>query len=199
MIVRELESCVVPSVMVLVLGKDSSLSRVADAVVAGAKGVRFTEVVVRAMEPSVFRYRQLDAETSVRSFDGIVVVAPESEASSDALAVGTGRAPLTNTVVASASADASLSAALVATGGIVVSAPKAESAEEYARAIGARVAKVAGWVRHSLGHEAEGGHGHHHDGGEHHHGHHHHHDHGDEGSGAQGTHTAPGARTDHHH
>src|SRR4051812_24591070 len=68
-----------PSVMVLVLGKDSSLTSVADAVVAGAKTVRFTEVTARAIEPDVFRYRVLDTDASLSSFDGVVVVASDED------------------------------------------------------------------------------------------------------------------------
>ena len=58
---KNVENGNVPSVMVLVLGNDTSLSSVADAAVAGAKSVRFTEVTVRAMELDVFRYRLFDA------------------------------------------------------------------------------------------------------------------------------------------
>ena len=49
MIVRELESYAVPSVVVLVLGNDASLAVVADAVVSGAKRVRFTEVITPSL------------------------------------------------------------------------------------------------------------------------------------------------------
>src|SRR3569833_2382358 len=60
---------VVPSIMVLVLGDDVSLSSVADAVVAGAKRVRFTEVTTRATKADVFRHRTLEADASLASFD----------------------------------------------------------------------------------------------------------------------------------
>jgi hypothetical protein len=172
MIVRELESHVVPSVMVLVLGNDSSLSRVADAVVAGAKRVRFTEVTVRAVEPDVFRYQRLADETSFASHDGVVVVAPDDASAAGALEAIGGMRPLTDTVVARVGGDSALSAALVETGGVVVSAPADSSREDHARAVGERVARVAGWVRHSLSHETEDHHHHDHD---HHHGHEHHH------------------------
>src|SRR4051794_16403342 len=87
MIVRETWRAVVPSVMVLVLGKDSTLANVADAVVAGAKSVRFTEVTARAIEPDVFRYRLLDADDSLAAFDGVVVVASDADATASASTV----------------------------------------------------------------------------------------------------------------
>jgi hypothetical protein len=184
MIVREMESRVVPSVMVLVLGDDASLSTVADAVVAGAKRVRFTEVTTRAAKPDVFRYRLLDSDVSLASFDGVVFVAASNGSAASEVERVRGAQPLTNTVVARAVAraggrsdaatDAAIDAALVGLGGVVVSASSGGSEVEDASAVGERVAKVAGWVRHSLGHEAE--HRHHaHSGhaGEHHHDHHH--------------------------
>lgn len=155
-----------PSVMVLVLGNDGALSSVADAVVAGAKRVRFTEVTTRALEPDVFRYRRLDADETLTSYDGIVFVATDDGSTARLLGRLTGTKALGNTVLARTGGDAALSVALVESGGIVVSVPDGSSREQHAGAIGERVAKVAGWVRHALGHEAE--HHHHHE--------HHHHD-----------------------
>ncbi|HEY4304034.1 MAG TPA: hypothetical protein VGM82_06185 [Gemmatimonadaceae bacterium] len=156
-----------PSVLVLLLGSDAALASVTDAVVAGAKQVRFAEVTVRAAQPDVFRYQPLDADAALGSYDGIVFVASD-DGSVDELQRITDTHALTNTVMSRAgSANAKFSAALVALGGIVVSA-------DDASAIGQRVAKVSGWVRHSLGHEAEH---HHHD--DHGHDHHHGHDHSD--------------------
>jgi hypothetical protein len=181
----------VPSVMVLVLGDDSTLSIVADAVVAGAKRVRFTEVTTRAAKPDVFRYRQLDADATLGGYDGIVFVASHDasqdvsrDASGDTPAVRelerfAGAQVLANTVLASAGAsDSAMRAALVALGGIVVSAALGSSLEEHAAAVGERVATVAGWVRHSLGHAAEA---HHHHDDDHRPADHHHHHHGDDG------------------
>src|SRR5262245_5046702 len=68
---------IVPSVMVLALGGDVSLSVVVDAVVAGAKRVRFTEVATRAADADVFRYRRLDADAELSSYDGVIVVASD--------------------------------------------------------------------------------------------------------------------------
>lgn len=148
------------SVMVLVLGKDASLANVADAVVAGAKSVRFTEVMTRAVEPDVFRYRLLDAGESLSSCDGIVVVASGADSTASASAV-LGRLSLdrarVDTVLAHVGGVTSLAAELIATGGIVVSST-AESSDERAWATGERVARVAGWVRHALGHEHDAKH-----------------------------------------
>ena len=157
-----------PSVMVLVLGSDGTLSSVADAAVAGAKRVRFTEVTTRALEPDVFRYRSLDGDDALTSYDGIVFVAADDSSSAVDLGRLTGARPLTNTVVARVGGDAAVSVALVDTAGIVVSVPHNSSREQHAAAVGERVAQVAGWVRHALGHEAE-----------HRHHDHHHHDHGE--------------------
>jgi ABC-type nickel/cobalt efflux system permease component RcnA len=159
MIVRELESYAVPSVMVLVLGNDGALSDVADAVVAGAKRVRFTEVTTRVLEADTVRYRRLDADDALTSYDGIVFVASDDGSAARQLGRIAGAKALTNTVVARAGGDAALSVALVDCGGIVVSVPDSSPRDHQAAAVGERVAQVAGWVRHALGHEAE----HHHD------------------------------------
>ena len=167
-----MESSVVPSIMVLVLGDDVSLSSVADAVVAGAKRVRFTEVTTRATKADVFRHRTLEADASLASFDGIVFVASNADTAAREIERVGGTQSLANTVLsrAGAATGASVNAALVDLGGIVVSTPAAASITAHASAVGERVAKVAGWVRHSLGHEAEH---HHHE----HHGHSHDHHH----------------------
>jgi len=168
-----------PSVMVLVLGKDFSLATVADAVVAGAKSVRFTEVTARAIEPDVFRYRVLDTDASLSSFDGVVVVASDEESTTSlptALTRLSHHAARVDTVLGRVGGGAALVADLVATGGIVVSST-GDTIEERAHATGERVAKVAGWVRHALGHEVgdkhehrnpDHEHDHHHDHGHHH-------------------------------
>lgn len=168
-----------PSVLVLLLGSDASLANVADDVVAGAKGVRFTEVTVRAVEPDVFRHRSLEADANLAAYDGIVLVAPSVAGGPSFVKLlsrfGADEAHL-DTVVGFVGGDASLSAApsaaLADVGGIFVSAGRAGK-EDEGRLTGARVAKVAGWVRHALGHESE-----HAQGGHHHHDHAHGHDHG---------------------
>ena len=169
-----------PSVMVLVLGKDFSLATVADAVVAGAKSVRFTEVTTRAIEPDVFRYRVFDVDASLSSFDGVVVVASDEDSTISvpkALTRLSHHGAVVDTVLGRVGGGTALVADLVATGGIVVSS-SGEATQERARATGERVAKIAGWVRHALGHEAGEEHAQHHHDREHDHHHDHHHDQG---------------------
>lgn len=174
-----------PSVLVLVLGREPSLSSVADAVAAGAKRVRFTEVTVRAADANVFRYRPLDDDADLSSFDGLVVVSSDENMTLAALPTAlqrlAGMASATNTVMAHVGGGARMASHLVELGGIMVSA-RGATIDETAGAVGERVAKVAGWVRHALGHEAEHQHGHRHDDGHHAgqthgHGHDHAHDH----------------------
>jgi hypothetical protein len=168
---ENVESYIVPSVVVLVLGNDSSLTAVADAVVAGAKSVRFTEVSARAMVPDVFRYRRLEDDATLASYDGIVVVAPNDDAI--ALPATLKRLPehaaSVNTVMGCIGGGPALVAEMLDAGGIVVGS-EGPSIDATARSLGARVARVAGWVRHAAGHEAEHDHHDHH----HHPGHHHH-------------------------
>jgi hypothetical protein len=166
------ENHVVPSVLVLVLGNDAALSSVADAAVAGAKRIRFTEVAVRALKPAVFRYRVLDADESLAAYDGVVFVGPIDGPTATNIQASHA-ADLTNVVMShTGGANTELDTTLVSLGGIVVSASakaSKSSLEDHAGAVGERVAKVAGWVRHALGHETEHGHHHHHQHSEHHH------------------------------
>ena len=173
-----------PSVLVLVLGGESS-SSVADAVVAvvaGAKRVRFTEVTTRAADAGVSRYRPLEDDADVASFDGVVVVAPDESMTPVALPSAVerlrGTASATNTVIAQVGGGSRTASQLLSLGAIMVSA-RGATVDETATAVGERVAKVAGWVRHALGHEAEHAHGHQHADSHHHthgHGDHAHHD-----------------------
>lgn len=185
-IFANVESRNVPSVLVLVLGREPSLSNVGDAVAAGAKRVRFTEVTVRAADANVFRYRPLDDDADLSSFDGLVVVSDENmtpAALPTALQRLADMGSATNTVMAHVGAGARMASQLLDLGGIMVSA-RGATIDETAQAVGERVAKVAGWVRHALGHEAEHQHGHHENG--HHAGHDHHHGHGDAHAHAHG-------------
>jgi len=149
----------VPKVTVVFVG-DETMSE-AEAAAAGAKSVRFTEVEVRAALATKGGHKLLDASSAP---DGIVFVANEgSEAASLAALIGLINE---NTVLASVGSRA-LAAEVASRGGIVVSIAGGDAA-----ALGARVAKVSGWVRHALGHEADArvhshapahDHGHHHD------------------------------------
>lgn len=162
-------------VLVLMFGDAASAATLADAVVAGAKSVRFTETTVRAHGQAVGRTRALE-DDDLAAADGVVLLVGQD--GGDAFASFANRvasmAALRNTVFGVASGEHAAVGRLVAAGGIVISAPGADP-EATARALGERVARVAGWVRHALGHEAEHAHGHSH---AHDHGHAHTHDHG---------------------
>lgn len=140
-----------PKVIVMFVGDEASPE--AELVASGAKTVRFTEVDVRAARATATRYRILSAQDGI-SYDGAVLVS--SDASGDASAIELLASCTNEHTVFGARGDASAAAAR-SVGAIAVMSrandPKAE---------GARVAKVAGWVRHSLGHEAEHAHGHSH-------------------------------------
>lgn len=157
-----------PKVIVMFVGDEASAE--AELVASGAKTVRFTEVDVRAARATATRYRILSAQDGI-SYDGAVLVS--SDASGDASAIELLASCTNEHTVFGARGDASAAAAR-SVGAIAVMSrandPKAE---------GARVATVAGWVRHSLGHEAEHAHGHSHDhshGRSHEHSHSHSHD-----------------------
>ncbi len=158
-----------PKVIVMFVGDEASAE--AEMVAAGAKTVRFTEVDVRAARASATRHRTFTAQDGV-TYDGAVLVS--SDASGDAAAIELLTSCTNEHTVFGGRGRASLSAA-ERVGGIVVMTPASDASAE-----GARVAKVAGWVRHSLGHEAEHAHGHSHGHShshEHSHGHTHEHSH----------------------
>lgn len=152
-----------PKVMVVFIGDDAAAQ--AESAAAGAKSIRFMEVDVRAAGPSTTRHKSL--ESAEGSYDGIVFVASDGEPATSL--AGVRRFVNENTVLGSIGSR-NVAAELASSGGIVVSVGDAD-----ASALGARVAKVAGWVRHALGHEAEGAGAHSHT---HSHAHSHpHHDH----------------------
>ena len=148
--VGELE--VMPKVLVLVAGDSDSSKSIAQSVREGAAAVRFTEVDIRAAE-------SYDA-ADLRDYDGIVVVGSGRDAmpafasliASDDLSDANA---FTNTVMASAGFDdGAILDRLASLGGIIVAErPGGLAADARAKLIGARVAKVAEWVRHALSHE----------------------------------------------
>lgn len=153
----------VPKLLVVFSSADSYAARIADAVAVGAKDVRFTEVDVRAMadaNASVNGRRRFESLAAVHEYDGIVLAAPGPESGGhelggllEWLASDTG---MSNTVFALAGGeDAEMLSALARTGGIIVGQPPAADAEEAARKLGSRAAKVIGWIRHALSHESE--------------------------------------------
>lgn len=173
-------------ILVLVHGAAAPGSEVvatAEAVVAGGRQVRFAEVGVRAagngsLEPDGAKYRALDSFEILTSADALILVGRDPAALAGVLAEA---GPLMDRVVAALDAaggpDWATMEALAARGALLVpfGAAHRHDALTDARLLGARVAKVAGWIRHVKGHEADdahgGGHGHDHD---HAHGHHHH-------------------------
>ena len=155
-----------PKLIVLFYGAESPASTLAEAAADGAKGVRFTEVDVRAgssHEPTTGRrHRSLDSSERLKEYDGVVIAAPaagEIPAELDALLgelehtepVGV----FTNTVFAVLGGEnTTLLGRVAGLGGIIVSEPASlDDPEVRARATGKRVAKVIEWVRHALSHE----------------------------------------------
>jgi hypothetical protein len=142
----------VPKVIVLFSGGDDGSRQLADAAAERAKSIRFTEVDVRALGAS-----------AVAGYDGVVIVGGAShEPVIDAVLHDVAHAG--EHVVIGVVADGALPGRALRMSAIFVTSGETEPAERAA-AIGERVAKVAGWVRHGLGHESEGehDHGHHHD------------------------------------
>jgi hypothetical protein len=161
----------VPKLLVVFSSVDSYAAQIADSVAEGAKGVRFTEVDVRAVADAnadVNGRRRLESLEVLRDYDGVVLAGPGPESTGHELGalldrLATDR-PFADTVFALAGEEnAAMLASLVRSGGIIVGQPRAADAEEGARKLGARVAKVIGWVRHGLSHEAEHTAGHRHD------------------------------------
>lgn len=152
------ESKAVPKMLVVFL--EDSAATIAEAAAAGGRSVRFMEVDIRAAAATTTRHKPFDAHT-LGEYAGLVVAAsPDTEISSLEALVRRVRGHASENLVLGGCGADGLDRALTAAGGIVVSPRRSDPAE-----VGARVAKVAGWVRHSLGHEAE----------EHPHPHHHEH------------------------
>jgi putative intracellular protease/amidase len=154
-----------PKVIVLVAGGEQSNVALADAAAAGATGVRFTEVDVRAYTsdgtPGTTRYKTLESLDRIADYDGMILVhgGAESEAGDipalldriDEAAPANGFPNLVIGIVGGASVLANAARL----GGIIAAEPRglAEGAAR-ATALGARVAKLVEWVRHALSHES---------------------------------------------
>lgn len=163
-----------PKLLVLYFGAESPAAALADAAAEGAKSVRFTEVDVRVGEahsqPTPGRHRRLESSRDVADYAGLLIAceaAAEIPDALDALLRDLERTPSSafeNTVFAVAGGENTVLAGRVsALGGILVGEPRgASDPEERAKRLGARAAKVIGWVAHALGHE-HGANGHHHD------------------------------------
>jgi hypothetical protein len=164
-----------PKLIILFFGAESSVLTLAAAAADGARGVRFTEVELRSgaldQGSSEGRHKRLESATEVREFDGVILVRPatgdipsEMIALLDELELSSPGA-LTNTVIGiPGGEDTSLAGRVVRLGAILVSeSPGPAAPEARAARLGARVATVAGWVRHALNHEEEHRHAAHHE------------------------------------
>jgi hypothetical protein len=164
------ESGIMPKVLVLFFGDDDSRMLV-EAAASGAKGVRFTEVDVRAASETSASYQPLGADHRFTDYDGVVLVSGTRERSMDTSTTlsalrteAASKANLSNVVIAVLGSNDALLDWAARSGGILVTqaglrgsgnATDAQEHAAHAAVLGARIAKVAGWVRHALGHEAE--------------------------------------------
>jgi hypothetical protein len=142
----------VPKVIVLFSGGDEGSRKLADAAADGARSIRFMEVDVRAF-----------GAVAVIGYDGVVIAGgATSEPVVDAVLHDVAHSGAN--VVVGVVADGPLPSRAQRMDAIFVTSGEKDPADR-AGAIGERVAKVVAWVRHGLGHEAEGHHqhGHHHD------------------------------------
>ena len=163
-----------PKLVVLYFGAESPAAALADAAADGASSIRFSEVDVMVGEahsqPTKGRHRRLQSPAVLNEYAGIVIAceaAAEIPDALDGLLRDLERTPsetFANTVFGVAGGENTvLPGRVAALGGIVVGEPRgATDPEVRARQLGARVAKVVGWVAHALGHERSAGHEHHH-------------------------------------
>ncbi len=161
-----------PKLIVLFFGTEAPASTLAEAAAEGAAAVRFTEVDLVAGAPhqqtTGQRVKQLSGPEQLLEYDGVLIACPAAgeipaELSTLLDALERVRPPdqFANIVFAVAGGEnTALPGRIDRLGGIIVSAPRGlVDPEERARALGARAAKVVGWVRHGMGHEQ--GHQHH--------------------------------------
>jgi NAD(P)H dehydrogenase (quinone) len=174
-----------PKTLVLCSSPAGHTAALADAIVEGARSVRFAEVDVRCLEHAeagsdpalAAKYRPLESVDALAGYDAIVLGAPADGAGVpaalarllDAAGALRARGALVDVVGSAFTAAAddghetalwSILASLGTLGMILVppAATGGEGALAAAREQGRRVATVAGWVRHAKGHE----HGHSH-------------------------------------
>ena len=166
---------IMAKLIVLFFGAESPASALAAAAADGASGVRFTEVDLVAggahEQDAGRRAKRLASPEQLLAYDGVLIACPAAgeiptELSSllDALERITPADRFANTVFGVAGGEnTTLLRRLARLGGMIVSEPRGLSdPEARARALGARTAKVVGWVRHALGHEHADQHHHHH-------------------------------------
>jgi hypothetical protein len=157
-----LERDAMPKVIVLYAATDSTAASIAAAAAAGASEIRFTEVDVRAVGGTSGR-ETLESASQLAAYDGVLLALSGSELPSEvaaAVAELASAGQLPNMVLGVTGTGAKALESTARVGGIIVAEPGGADAADRARRLGARVAKVVGWVRHALSHEAE--HHHHH-------------------------------------
>jgi hypothetical protein len=152
----------VPKLIVLFHGDDQAAASLAESAAAGAKAVRFTEVDIRSATGTATGtggpQKRIESAAQLRDYDGVLLAYAGDEAPAEAMATLAELAngePMPNTVFGVTGVDAAALQAVARLGGIIVSQPRGADGDESARQLGARMAKVIGWVRHALGHEAE--------------------------------------------
>lgn len=162
-----------PKVLVLYFGAEGPSASLADAAADGASAVRFTEVDVRSGEahsqPTHARHARLHSPAALSDYAGIVIACEAAAEVPDGLNVllrDLERTPsdtFANCVFGVVGGENTVLMGRVASlGGIIVGEPRgATDPEGRARQLGARVAKVVGWVAHALSHEHGPAHHHH--------------------------------------
>jgi hypothetical protein len=160
-----------PKLLVLFQSGDPELARLADAVAAGARGVRFTEVDVRRAgdAASATRHRALEHADELAPYDGVAVGVPARPEGSAVLAALDGFAGSLAEKVGAAFTSASWTerntalsgvfARLAERGMLLVPVPPVpvgsprEGPESDATRLGARIAEVIGWIAHARSHQ----------------------------------------------
>jgi hypothetical protein len=158
---------IVPKLIVLFFGAESPAVALAEAAAEGAKDVRFTEVDVRSgaahQATTERRYKGLESAASVREYDSVILACPAAGDISTELSTlldeweQSSPGALTNTVFGIVGGENTVvTGRVMRLGGILVAEPPGATDPELgATRLGARVATVAGWVRHALSHEHE--------------------------------------------
>ena len=171
-----------PKVLVLFHSRTGRTAALADAIAEGAASVRFTEVEVRRIDDLATsvggkeqgaasrKYRALESVESIADYDAIIVGSPSwyGGMSAEVKHVLDQLGPLSNGRSLADKVGSAFSAASESQGGAETTAqsilvammhqgmiivPPAYGELAAARAQGARVAKVAEWVRHAKSHE----------------------------------------------
>ncbi|MEO6879238.1 MAG: hypothetical protein ABI205_12210 [Gemmatimonadaceae bacterium] len=146
-----------PKLIVLFDADDRAASSLAESAATGAREVRFTEVEIRSVGQAGAE-KALKAADDLREYDGVLLAySGETMPAAFLPVLGelTSGGQLPNAVFGLTGVDANALHVIARTGGIIVSEQAGADVNERARKLGARMAKVVGWVRHALGHEAE--------------------------------------------